>query len=649
MTDPLELIEQHLHQAGKKLQRRGDTIQAQCPAHPDNNPSLSISRGTTQPVILTCHAGCDTNNILTALNLNWKDISQPTTPTAQEQPITYLYENADGTPRYRVIRTPDKRFWQQHPDPNTGEWVNGITGIQRTLYRHPELNQAINTGKPIWIVEGEKDVDRLYREGHTATCNSGGAGKFTDELADLLNGATFINIVADNDQPGHNHAEHIAQLLTDRGIPHDIWLPAEGKDISDHLNRQHSITALTPYPTTSSDTVDDLAHLINWDTFWTQTHNDEQWIAWPLIPAARTISLYAPAKAGKSTILLSVIASACTGTPPLNNRETQQDPVSILYLDYEMSEADLHERLTALGYGPTDDLTRLHYALLPSLPPLDTPEGGQHLHELATRLNVNAVVVDTIGRAVEGEENSADTIRAFYRHTAQQLKQAGIAVLRTDHSGKDADKGQRGTSAKNDDVDIVYRLTRTQTGVTLQRTHSRITWAPDNIPIDYTETDDGTVTVQLAATKTFPDGTAPIAKLLDELDIPLEQGMRKTAQQLRDAGHHHRNSLIRAAVQMRREQHLRTDPFGLPKPVENPVDNIGAHLGAHPNEPNGAHPSGTPTKPNEYNGAHLGAQRGTPSESNWGTPRVPRIGHGVPRTGDSEPESDLEPEPDNLF
>jgi len=648
MTDPLDLIETALHQTGKKLQRRGDTIQAQCPAHPDNNPSLSISRGITQPVILTCHAGCDTNNILEALNLTWKDISQPTTPTAQEQPVTYLYQNADGTPRYRVIRTPDKRFWQQHPHPDTGEWVNGITGIQRTLYRHPELNQAIATGKPIWIVEGEKDVDRLHREGHTATCNSGGAGKFTDELADLLTGAAFINIIADNDQPGHAHAEHIAQLLTDRGIPHDIWLPAEGKDITDHLNQQHPITNLTPYPTTS-DTVDDLAHLIDWDTFWTQTHNDEQWIAWPLIPAARTISLYAPAKAGKSTILLSVIASACTGTPPLNNRQTTQDPVSILYLDYEMSEADLHERLTALGYGPQHNLSNLHYALLPSLPPLDTPEGGQHLHQLATQLNVNAVVVDTIGRAVEGEENSADTIRAFYRHTAQQLKQAGIAVLRTDHSGKDADKGQRGTSAKNDDVDIVYRLTRTQTGVTLQRTHSRITWAPDNIPIDYTETDDGTVTVQLAATKTFPDGTAPIAKLLDELNIPLEQGMRKTAQQLRDAGHHHRNSLIRAAVQMRREQHLRTDPFGLPKSGENPVDNSGAPLGAHVTETNGAHPSGTPSKPNEYNGAHLGAQRGTPSESNWGTVPPPKGGH-TPRTGEPEqPETDPEPELDNLF
>ena len=99
----------------------------------------------------------------------------------------------------------------------------------------------------------------------------------------------------------------------------------------------------------------------------------------------------------------------------------------MLYLDYEMSSADLWERLTELGYNEHTDLQRLHYALLPSLPALDTAEGGQYLYNLAKRLHVDAVVVDTIGRAIEGEENSADTIRAFYRHTAQPLKAAGIA------------------------------------------------------------------------------------------------------------------------------------------------------------------------------------------------------------------------------
>ena len=133
-------------------------------------------------------------------------------------------------------------------------------------------------------------------------------------------------------------------------------------------------------------------------------------------------------------------------------------------------------------------------------------------------------------------------------------------MLRTDHAGKNADKGQRGTSAKNDDVDIVYRLQRNQNGVTLNRTHSRITWAPDNVNIDYTENDDGTVTIQLAITPIFPDGTGQIAELMDELDIPIDLSIRKTMDIMREHGHPTRQEMIRQAMKMRRQSHLR-DPF----------------------------------------------------------------------------------------
>ncbi len=47
-----------------------------------------------------------------------------------------------------------------------------------------------------------------------------------------------------------------------------------------------------------------------------------------------------------------------------------------LYLDCEMTPDDLRERLGDMGYGPGDDLEPLAYYSLPSLPPLDTPEGG---------------------------------------------------------------------------------------------------------------------------------------------------------------------------------------------------------------------------------------------------------------------------------
>jgi hypothetical protein len=70
------------------------------------------------------------------------------------------------------------------------------------------------------------------------------------------------------------------------------------------------------------------------------------------------------------------------------------------------------------------------------------------------------VVIDTVSRSIEGEENSNDTWLNFYKHTGLRLKQAGVALIRLDHSGKDEMRGQRGASAKSGDVDAVWRLSR---------------------------------------------------------------------------------------------------------------------------------------------------------------------------------------------
>jgi len=654
MNDPLDTIETALRSRVDRVTRRDNQLQAQCPAHNDRNPSLTVSRGDRQQIVLHCFAGCTADAVLTALNLRWTDLTD--TPT-RDEPTTYLYQNETGQPVYRVIRTPDKKFWQQRVDPTTGEWINGLAGTNRILYHLPEIVAAIHDNKMIWICEGEKDVDRLRRHGLVATCNSGGAGKFTDQMADQLAGARFINIVADNDEPGHAHATHIAQLLDERDIPHDVWLPLEGKDVSDHLNRGHPIEQLKPWqpgqPVDQISGTAELAHLVNWEQFWTQSHHDESWIAWPLIPEGRTIALYAPAKAGKSTVVLAVAVAAATGQAPLAHSTDTFEPQPILYLDYEMTPADLYERLSELGYGADTDLSRLHYALLPSIPPLDTAEGAEHVVSLALELGVKAVIVDTFGRAVAGDENDADTVRHFYRHTGQVLKHHGIACLRTDHSGKDVDKGQRGSSAKNDDVDVVFRLSRAQDGVVLTRTHSRISWAPEQVQISRIEHDD-TISYEIAPRRQYPDGTAPLAATLDELDVPVETTVAKAGAALRAAGVKASNEKLRAAVQMRKERHL--DPFDTVRfrtrqPVENPVENLDSERGTGRGtgfSRNSGTSSGTERhdnqKPSSTSGNTNGTSDGTlrnESPSDSGTACLSMIG-----TQSAPPPED---DQDNLF
>jgi hypothetical protein len=266
------------------------------------------------------------------------------------------------------------------------------------------------------------------------------------------------------------------------------------------------------------------AQALDWRAFWTDDHSGEDWVAEPVFAGGRLTVMYAPAKTGKSEITFAVVAALATGRPILG-QPNPYGPRHVIYLDYEMTKADLFERLGQLGYGDTDDLSHLHYYLLPSLPPLDSAMGAAVMRQIAAYHHAEIVVIDTMGRAVEGDENSNDTYRAFARHTGLGLKADGLAVVRTDHAGKEREKGQRGASAKNDDADVVFRIDRVEAGWKLQRTHTRVSWVPETILVDREEMHDGTLRIELAPTTiSFPAGTKAHATDLLAAGVTVDMG-----------------------------------------------------------------------------------------------------------------------------
>ena len=48
------------------VRQSGGRWMARCPAHEDARASLSVARGTEQPVVFKCHAGCETTAVLDA-------------------------------------------------------------------------------------------------------------------------------------------------------------------------------------------------------------------------------------------------------------------------------------------------------------------------------------------------------------------------------------------------------------------------------------------------------------------------------------------------------------------------------------------------------------------------------------------------------
>jgi hypothetical protein len=105
---------------------------------------------------------------------------------------------------------------------------------------------AADPAETVFVVEGEKDVDRLAELGLVATTNPMGAGKWQDHYSDFLRGRR-VAIIPDADKPGRDHAQQVAQSLLGKaasvGIVELPDVPEKG-DVSDFLDGAGSIHQL---------------------------------------------------------------------------------------------------------------------------------------------------------------------------------------------------------------------------------------------------------------------------------------------------------------------------------------------------------------------------------------------------------------------
>jgi hypothetical protein len=141
-----------------------------------------------------------------------------------------------GNLLFQVVRSSDKQFRQRQPREGGG-WQWSVKGVRQVPYRLLELGTS-RRDATVFIVEGEKDADRLAGLGLVATCNAGGAGKWTAGHAWYLAGRR-VAILPDHDQPGRRHAEQVAASLFGLAARVKLvelpGLPPKG-DVSDWLD-----------------------------------------------------------------------------------------------------------------------------------------------------------------------------------------------------------------------------------------------------------------------------------------------------------------------------------------------------------------------------------------------------------------------------
>jgi hypothetical protein len=438
---------------------RGDkwTCPGPMHAHGDRSPSLQVTRNNVGAGI-TCYTGCDKRDLLSILGLTMSDLFDEAIEPRREI-CQYDYHDLDGEVVYAKVRYAPKKFSMKHPSGNG--WQPGIGNAPRVLYRFPQLIEGIASGKTVYIAEGEKDCDRLAKEGLVATTNFDGAGKWLPEYSSYFSGANVV-IIADRDEPGFAHASLVKQNLHDyaRGI--DVLqskTEGTGHDVSDHLDAGYSIQELVSVrPAT---TITRMYNPVDWFQVWKDAHEEPDWLFEPILEAGTVNALFGRPGVGKSLITLEMTMTIARGGRP------------VVYIDDENRIQDTVERLKAFSCRP-EELDKLFMYSFAGLPALDTPEGGQHLAALADRHEAALVVLDTTSRMVGGDENAATTYLQLYRCALVPLKSRGVTVLRLDHPGKDDSRGQRGSSAKLGDIDTLWKLSsESEDLLTLEREKSR--------------------------------------------------------------------------------------------------------------------------------------------------------------------------------
>ncbi|KUL26609.1 AAA family ATPase [Streptomyces regalis] len=228
-----------LRDHGEHVIHRGGTARTRGICHDGDAPdTVSIGVGQDKRVLIHCHK-CDGNaDFLAALNLTESDLYDE--PKAKNGSLgmvvkTWTYKRVDESVVQYVHKYVPKDFRPELPN---GEKKHPPKE-ERVLLYLPEVHTQVQAAGVVTLCEGETDTDNAIKAGAVATTMPGGTGMgWQERYTDMLRGASEVRIVSDRDPDGGGlkHARKVAASLGRAGIPWRIYLPAAGKDLSDHLS-----------------------------------------------------------------------------------------------------------------------------------------------------------------------------------------------------------------------------------------------------------------------------------------------------------------------------------------------------------------------------------------------------------------------------
>ena len=425
----------------------------------------------------------------------------------------YEYKDEIGKLLFECVRFEPKKFLQRHKRKN-GKDAWTIKGIRRVLYKLPEL---IKGKDPVFILEGEKDVDNLREWGLTATCNPMGAKKWKiqeREYNPFLKDRDVV-IIPDNDLlnvdrnlliskhlEGERHLVQVANCL--QGIAKSIkvlrlpgasdfsdWIQIEGNteerflmlvaeswqewpeirqkteknlnELEEEVKKREekTPTVIANEAKKEEEIKYDLNKVIlNTEEFLKIETPPKKTILAPWLKEKQIILISGWRGVGKTWLGLSLLDSI-TRNESFGPWKIE-NPVDCLYLDAEMVKQDLDERLFILN--PTGERQSQLYIYSSELastlgepgPCLFDPTWQTLFKEFLIENKIGLWIADNVTSLTPGLDENVKSEWDCVNEWLKELRWAGISTILIHHLGKGGT--QRGTSAREDNIDISIQL-----------------------------------------------------------------------------------------------------------------------------------------------------------------------------------------------
>lgn len=399
-------------------------------------------------------------------------------PSPKVNEVVYVYTSADGARVLaQVIRREfadgSKTFLQRNA---AGEWKSPEV---RPLYNLPTV-----AGSPVVVlVEGEKCADALMAAGIVATSLMGGSGTVLDK-SDLepLRGKQVV-LWPDNDDAGRGFMTllggrlramgcDVRQVETPAGV-RDKWDAADalapggiGEAGVEGLLRAAcaprevgapGALALVPAPAAGRA----LRFLSIGELM---SAKPPPWLVKGVLPEGAFCGLIAPPGGYKSFVALELSLAVAHGRPWRGHKVKRG---LVVYVAGE-GQAGIAPRVQ--GWMQARDGDRAaSFVTVPQAVAMPTDQLDELLAGILDLPERPALIVlDTLARCFgSGDENSSTDMGAFVRAVDRLRAETGACVLVVHHTGKDVDKGARGSSALLGALDCLMAVKRSGESLTV--------------------------------------------------------------------------------------------------------------------------------------------------------------------------------------